>query len=361
MSSTCKHSTERKRMINNKDLEPIILIPRIIVDGNEISPTLNKSASNSKLTNTDKTPVCAKRTDYSQSIPGIISEKEKEIKDREKMMGIKYNTIQSLEKVIKLKESYIKNLQSQLKTTEQRSSKLQAESVELQQKYMASEENVYALKVKNVDLMKSIKEDKVKANFQSQLKKTEHKSSELKNESVKLQQKFKAFEDQISALEKKNVELKTSFQAEKYRSNVKTSSTQQSSEISKKTLQEKKDLELRCLKLSKQVSEFKKIIITERDTFVKERKVLEDKNSEFPKQIFILQDLLEKERKAFQENKKSLEIEKKKYEKRNVGIFNEISDKTKNLQKDFELERSHFESEISKLTSKITVLSSDVQ
>ncbi|KAI3758498.1 hypothetical protein L6452_06062 [Arctium lappa] len=81
----------------------------------------------------------------------------------------------------------------------------------------------------------------------------------------------------------------------------------------------------------------------------------------FPNKSLFYKTYLIKKEKAFQGKKKSLEIENKKSEKRNVGIFNKISDKTKNLQKDFELERLHFESEISKLKSKITVLSSDVQ
>ncbi|KAI3685481.1 hypothetical protein L6452_34727 [Arctium lappa] len=194
----------------------------------------------------------------------------------------------------------------------------------------------------------------------SQLKTIEQKSSELKDESVKLQNKLKAFEDQISALEKKNAELQTSLQAEKEKANVKTSSTQQSSENSKKANQEKKDLELRCLKLSKQVSDFEKILITERDTFAKERKVLEDKNTELPKQISTLQDFLEKERNIFKEKKQSFEQEKKLFEKKNARIFKDISEKNKNLETDFEQERSYFESEISKLTSKLSVLSSDI-
>ncbi|KAI3746967.1 hypothetical protein L6452_09409 [Arctium lappa] len=204
-----------------------------------------------------------------------------------------------------------------------------------------------------------LKEKKI-AYLQSQPKKTEQKSSELKDELVELQNKFKAFEEKISALEIHNAELKKSIQADKEKSNLKTSSTQQISDFSKITLQEKKDLELRCIKLSKQVSEFEKIIITERDTFTKEIQVLETKITELPKQISSLQDLLEKEKQIFKETKKSFELEKKNTEKRNVGIFHEISDKTKNLEKDFELERLHFESEISKLTSRITVVSSDV-
>ncbi|KAI3665054.1 hypothetical protein L6452_43671 [Arctium lappa] len=108
------------------------------------------------------------------------------------------------------------------------------------------------------------------------------------------------------------------------------------------------------------VSDFEKILITERDTFTKERKLLEDKNTEFPKQISTLQDLLEKERNIFKEKKQSFEQEKKLFEKKNAGIFKDISEKNKNLETDFEQERSYFETEISKLVSKISVLSSDI-
>ncbi|KAI3771040.1 hypothetical protein L6452_02192 [Arctium lappa] len=112
------------------------------------------------------------------------------------------------------------------------------------------------------------------------------------------------------------------------KSNLEKLYNQKLSDFSKKALQEKNDLEHRCLKLSKQVSDFEKILITERDTFAKERKVLDEK------------------------------IEKKKSEKRNVGIFNEISAKNKNLEKEFELERQNFENEISKLSRRLTGLSS---
>ncbi|KAI3665092.1 hypothetical protein L6452_43710 [Arctium lappa] len=63
----------------------------------------------------------------------------------------------------------------------------------------------------------------------------------------------------------------------------------------------------------------------------------------------------------FKEKKQSYELEKRNAEKRYTGIFKDISEKNKNLEKDFELERLDFESEISKLTSRITVLSSEVQ
>ncbi|KAI3702198.1 hypothetical protein L6452_27925 [Arctium lappa] len=275
MSSTGKYSTERKRMINNKALEPIILTSHIIVDGNKTSPILKRSVSEIpgieverdklriqnatfikqiqelkfNLSNSDKTPDCIKCSNHAKSnCAGIIKAREKEITEQEKDIQRKDDLIKIVERAIKVKESMIANLQSRLKTTEQ-------------------------------------------------------KSSELQDESVKLQNKFKAFEDKISALEIQNAELSKSIQADKEKSNLEKSYTQKMSELSKKANQEKKDLELRCLKLSKQVSDFEKVLITERDTFAKERKVLEDKSTELPKQISILQDLLEKERKAFQKTK----------------------------------------------------------
>ncbi|KAI3770919.1 hypothetical protein L6452_02067 [Arctium lappa] len=151
----------------------------------------------------------------------------------------------------------------------------------------------------------------------------------IRENTIQTLEKLTTFEDKIYALEAKNAELLKSIQADKEKSNLEKSSTQQISEFSKKTLQEKKDLELRCSKFSKQIS--------------------------------TLQDLLEKERQIFKENKKSYELEKKNAEKRNTGIFKEISEKSKNMEKNFEQERSHFESEISTLASKLTALPSDYQ
>ncbi|KAI3758822.1 hypothetical protein L6452_06394 [Arctium lappa] len=185
--------------------------------------------------------------------------------------------------------------------------------------------------------------ESVITNLQSQLKTTEQKSSELQAESVELQNKFMAFEEKISALEIQNAKLTKSIQTDKEKSKVETSSTQKLSELSKKTLQEKKDLELRCSKLSKQVSEFEKIVITKRDTFAKERQVLENKITELPKQISTLQDLLEKERQNFKEKKKSFELEKKDAEKRN----------TKKAKSDLKIKFDTLTSERNTLSEKI--------
>ncbi|KAI3746839.1 hypothetical protein L6452_09281 [Arctium lappa] len=325
---------------NKKDSENIVLIPRIIVDGKEIVPEIPRKEAEqdrlkdqnsellkqiqelkSKLSNSDKTLVCTKCIDHVKSnSASIISAKENEIREKEKEIREKEREIKEREKIIVLKEKTIVTCEKELK----------------------------------------LKERKI-TNLQSQLKTTEQKLSDLQDESVKLQNKFKAFEEKIYVLEIQNVELSKSIQADKEKSNLETSSTQKISDFSKKTLEEKKDLELRCIKLSKQVSDFEKILITERDIFAKEKQVLENKITELPNQISTLQDLLEKERKCFKENKRSYELEKKNAEKRNIGIFKDISEKTKNLEKDFEQERSHFESEISKLTSKLTALSSDYQ
>ncbi|KAI3693309.1 hypothetical protein L6452_33143 [Arctium lappa] len=223
------------------------------------------------------------------------------------------------------------------------------------------------LKIQNSSLLNQIQELKAKfvifektSEYAKCINDSKSDFAELKVESVALQNKFKAFEEKIFALEAKNVELMKSFHVDKDKANLEKIYTKKLSEFYKKAFQEKKDLEHRCIKLSKQVSEFEKILITERDTFAKERKVLEDKVIELPKQISVLQDLLEKERQIFQEKKKSFDAEKKISEKRNVGIFKEISEKNKNLEKDFEQERQIFESEISKLTTKLSVISSDI-
>ncbi|KAI3728832.1 hypothetical protein L6452_17476 [Arctium lappa] len=188
--------------------------------------------------------------------------------------------------------------------------------------------------------------------------KLKFQNSELKTKTVDLQSKLKKFEKKISTLKTKSTDLmkmcEEKFRIEK--PDLERNYNQKLSDLSKKIVQEKKDIELICIKLSKQVSEFEKILISERDIFAKEKQVLEEKFVDLPTQICTLQDLLEKERKVFQEKKISFESEKKTFEKKNVGIFKEISAKNKNMEKDFEQERNFFETEISKLS----VLASDI-
>ncbi|KAI3685643.1 hypothetical protein L6452_34897 [Arctium lappa] len=300
MFSTGKHSTERKRMINNNDLEPIVLIPRIIetgttsvtsgneskttslvsdsseiiitcpiiVDGNETVPEIPRKEAEQdrlkdqnsellkqiqelkfKLSNSNKTPVCTKCIDHAKSdCVSIISAKENEIREKEKDLREKETDIREKEKEIKEREKIIV----------------------LKEKTIVTCEKELKLKEKKIEKL------------QSQLKKTEQKSSDFQAESVELQQKFTAFEEKISVLEIQNAELIKSIQADKEKSKLETSYTQKISELSKKADQEKKNLELRCIKLSKQVSDFEKVLVTERDTFAKERKVLEAKITELP-------------------------------------------------------------------------------
>ncbi|KAI3685596.1 hypothetical protein L6452_34845 [Arctium lappa] len=88
--------------------------------------------------------------------------------------------------------------------------------------------------------------------------------------------------------------------------------------FSRKCADEKKTVELKCIKLSHQISDFEKVIILERENFAKEKKLIEQKN---------------------------------------VGIFKEISGHRTNGEMDFEEERNIFETEIKKLTSKLSELS----
>ncbi|KAI3702040.1 hypothetical protein L6452_27643 [Arctium lappa] len=81
-------------------------------------------------------------------------------------------------------------------------------------------------------------------------------------------------------------------------------------------------VELKCIKLSQQVSDFEKVIILEREKFAKEKKLIEQKN---------------------------------------VGFFKEIYGQRKDAKKDFEEERNIFEAEIKKLTEKLSELSEIAQ
>ncbi|KAI3707412.1 hypothetical protein L6452_25910 [Arctium lappa] len=364
---TIKRANERGNTILSARDMAVLYMPEIPKMEAELDKLKNQNSKllnqiqefKSKLSNSDKTHDCIKCANLDKSdFADVIKERAKEIKDKENQIEMKEKIIEVKEKIIMQKERKITNLQSQLKMTEQTSSESQDESVKLQQKFKAFEDQIYVLEKKNVELIKSIKEDEVKEKLQSQLKTTEQKSYELKDESVKLQNKLKASEDQISILEKKNVELSKSIQEDKEKSNLEKSYTQKISELSKKADQEKKNIELRCIKLSKQVSDFEKVLITERDTFAKERKVLENKNTELPKQISTLQDLLEKERNIFKEKKQSFEQEKKLFEKKNATIFKDISEKNKNLETDFE---SDLKKKFDTLISERNILSEKIK
>ncbi|KAI3697828.1 hypothetical protein L6452_30925 [Arctium lappa] len=116
----------------------------------------------------------------------------------------------------------------------------------------------------------------------------------------------------ISDLEQKMVKDRDDFESEK------KTFVNKFSEFSRKSFEEKKMVELKCSKLSQQVADFEKVIIMERDMFEKEKKTIEQKN---------------------------------------VGIFKEIFGHRKNAKNGFEEERQNFESEIKKLTEKLSELS----
>ncbi|KAI3772541.1 hypothetical protein L6452_03728 [Arctium lappa] len=116
----------------------------------------------------------------------------------------------------------------------------------------------------------------------------------------------------ISALEQKITEDKANFECKK------KSFSKKFSDFSKKCFEEKKIVELKCLKLSQQISDFEKVLILEREKFAQEKKAIEQKN---------------------------------------VGFFKELSGQRTESEKEFEEERSIFESEIKKLTSKLSELS----
>ncbi|KAI3664876.1 hypothetical protein L6452_43487 [Arctium lappa] len=264
---------------------------------NQNSKLLNQIQEfKSKVSNSDKTPDCIKCANLDKSdFADIMKEREKEIKDKDNQIEMKEKIIGVKEKIIMQKERKISNLQSQLKMTEQTSSESQDESVKLQQKFKAFEDQIYVLEKKNAELIKSIKEDKVKENLQNQLKKTDQKSSELKDESVKLQQKIKAFEEKISALEKKNVELQTSLQAEKKSKYLLEKERNIFKEKKQSFEQEKKFFEKKNAGIFKDISEKNKNLETD---FEQERSYFESEISKLTSKLSVLSSEILKEQLA---------------------------------------------------------------
>ncbi|KAI3666973.1 hypothetical protein L6452_42014 [Arctium lappa] len=114
-------------------------------------------------------------------------------------------------------------------------------------------------------------ENKSKLSLNEEVKILESKNSELKrkiydfeNQIVQLHQatSVESFEEKIKNLEDANAEL----QKKKF------------SEFSRKSSDEKKAVELKCIKLSQQISDFVKVIMLEREKFAKEKKAIEQKN-----------------------------------------------------------------------------------
>ncbi|KAI3758500.1 hypothetical protein L6452_06064 [Arctium lappa] len=133
----------------------------------------------------------------------------------------------------------------------------------------------------------------------------EQKVKKLESENAELRKN-------ISDLEQKINEDKVDFEKEK------KSFSKKFSDFSKKCYEEKKSVELKCIKLSQQISDFEKVLILEREKFDKEKKAIEQKN---------------------------------------VGFFKELSGQRNDSEKGFEEQRSIFESEIKRLTSKLSELS----
>ncbi|KAI3718144.1 hypothetical protein L6452_18996 [Arctium lappa] len=131
--------------------------------------------------------------------------------------------------------------------------------------------------------------------------------------------KIKNLEDANAELQKKIPDLEKRMAKETYDFEIeKKSFAKKFSDFSRKSCEEKKAVELKCIKLSQQVNDFEKVIILEREKFAKERKAIEQKN---------------------------------------VGLFKEISDGRKNVENGFEEERNIFEEEIKNLTEKLSELS----
>ncbi|KAI3735925.1 hypothetical protein L6452_15452 [Arctium lappa] len=133
------------------------------------------------------------------------------------------------------------------------------------------------------------------------------------------EEKIKSLEDSNVELLKKISDLEQTMVKERFDFDSKKKEfAKKFSEFSKKSFEEKKIVELKCIKLSQQIYDFEKVIILEREKFVKEKKEIQQKN---------------------------------------VGFFKEISSQRKDAEKGFEEERTMFEAEIRKLTVKLSELS----
>ncbi|KAI3758890.1 hypothetical protein L6452_06462 [Arctium lappa] len=189
-------------------------------------------------------------------------------------------------------------------------------------------EEVSALKAINEDLLKKTfgqNNEKI-LSLETENKELTRKILNLEDQIVQIQKaSIESYEAKIMRLTDANTELqkKISDLEQKHakdKSEFEKSFAKKFSDFSRKCVDEKKEVELKCIKLSQQVSDFDKVIVLEREKFAKEKKAIERKN---------------------------------------VGFFKEISGQRQDVEKGFEEERCIFETEIKKLTEKLSELSAN--
>ncbi|KAI3746684.1 hypothetical protein L6452_09123 [Arctium lappa] len=142
------------------------------------------------------------------------------------------------------------------------------------------------LKMKIMDVLKGDKwlevEKLEKQNFElmekiSEMETDNIKSNEEKSKIVKLKEKGLELRKKVSELEQKIAKDRDEFEKEN------KGFAQKFSEFSRKTFEENKVVDLKCTKLSQQVTDFEKVTIMERDKFAKEKKKTPDSILQTPR------------------------------------------------------------------------------
>ncbi|KAI3771232.1 hypothetical protein L6452_02392 [Arctium lappa] len=170
-------------------------------------------------------------------------------------------------------------------------------------------------------------QDKEKIKAQDEMKKIDKKRKDFEKENVDFQKKMNELKEKISLDENKMEKERKEF-AKKF------------SEFYIKTFEEKKIVELKCVKLSQQVFEFEKVIILERDKFEKEnKKIKQTKNV----------------KKYFDEEKKVFEIEIKKLNEKLFELSTNIQ-KEKNAKSELHKKFDILSKERNCLSTKIKEL-----
>lgn len=241
--------------------------------------------------------------------------------------------------------------------TEERNT-LRKENSELKKRIHVSEKGDDSEKVTNLEKLiagleaKKVNNAKVVLNLQQEnsslqenMKKLQEKAKVLESENVDLKEKIcfgrKFLIDEKTRLEKvfeperKGLQTKI-FTCETVRTETECEST-----------------ETINVKLSKQISDFEKVLILEREKFEKERTYFETERKSLNAKLVELSIKLS-------DLEKALEIERKVSEKKKVEVIKVKSDKAKSLEDDFEKERKIFKSEVSKLTKRLSELSTEI-
>lgn len=264
--------------------------------------------------------------------------------------------VSSLESEVIVLKSKISDSEATQENTEELK-KLHEERNAVLKENNESKKKISDLEEDNIQLSKNISDlESYISGIQYMLTKLEDKakaSEYNQSEMIKIEGKAKALEMENANLKLKVSAIESCFAKEK--EEYLKCQAQKVNISSENFSEEKKRLELRSIKLSDQISDFEKVLFLEKEKFEAERKIFEKEKKDFENKIVELSKKIKDLESILEKERQESNFERKEIEKIKVEGF-----QSKCLKDDFERERRFLKSEVSKLTKRLSELSTEV-